>query len=122
MKTEPAGWQALFFWCSDWLKVISEKCRVISEELRLQPQGRERILISFYGQRGVSPHHNKREELYMKSMKAIRRLGLAVLAVCILFLVQAGCAEEARHSVTLPKEARELKDYREQTLTAIPLW
>ena len=58
----------------------------------------------------------------MKSMKAIRRLVLAVLAVCILFLVQAGCAEEARHSVTLPKEACELKDYREQTLTAIPLW
>ena len=40
----------------------------------------------------------------MKSMKAIRRLVLAVLAVCILFLVQAGCAEETRHSVTLSKD------------------
>ena len=50
----------------------------------------------------------------MKSMKAIRRLVLAVLAVCVLFLVQAGCAEETKHSVTLPKEARELRDYWEQ--------
>ena len=40
----------------------------------------------------------------MTNTKAIRRLVLAVLAVCILFLVQAGCAEETRHSVTLSKD------------------
>ena len=49
----------------------------------------------------------------MKSMKAIRRLVLAVLAVCILFLVQAGCAEEAKRSVTLPKTASGREAYRD---------
>ena len=50
----------------------------------------------------------------MMNAKAVRKLALVILAVCMLLLAQAACAEEARHSVTLPKEARELKDYREQ--------
>ena len=49
----------------------------------------------------------------MKSAKAIRRLVLAVLTVCILLLAQAASAEEAnpKHSVTLPKTASEREDY-----------
>ena len=50
----------------------------------------------------------------MTNSKAIRKWVMLLLAVCMLLPMQAACAEEARHSVTLPKEARELKDYREQ--------
>ena len=51
----------------------------------------------------------------MTNAKAIRRLVLAVLAVCILFLAQAASAEEAKpkHSVTLPKTASGYEAYRD---------
>ena len=40
----------------------------------------------------------------MMNAKAVRKLALVILAVCMLLLAQAASAEEARHSVTLSKD------------------
>ena len=45
--------------------------------------------------------------------KAICRLVPAILAVCILLLVQSVSAEEPKHSVTLPKTANGYEAYRD---------
>lgn len=50
----------------------------------------------------------------MMNAKVIHRLVYTALAVCILLLTQTASAEGAKHSVTIPKTASELGDYREQ--------
>ena len=50
----------------------------------------------------------------MMNAKVIHRLVYTALAVCILLLTQTASAEGANHSVTIPKTASELGDYREQ--------
>ena len=48
----------------------------------------------------------------MMNAKVIHRLVYTALAVCILLLTQTASAEGAKHSVTIPKTASELGDYR----------
>lgn len=65
------------------------------------------------GKAAFSQHQNKQEERYLMNAKAICRLVPAILAVCILLLVQSVSAEEPKHSVTLPKTANGYEAYRD---------
>lgn len=75
------------------------------------------------GKAAFSQHQNKQEERYLMNAKAICRLVPAILAVCILLLVQSVSAEEPKHSVTLPKTANGYEAYSAPSLLHSPhIW